>query len=97
MTKKRLLIIFCILILIVAIVVLNSTVFTLQKANVIFVTYDADTKATLYVDAPEKYAKLSSEKLIQKFKGKNLLFLSESELVDAISLEYPDLQVVADR
>lgn len=95
MTKKRLLIIFCILILIVAIVVLNSTVFTLQKANVIFVTYDADTKATLYVDAPEKYAKLSSEKLIQKFKGKNLLFLSESELVDAISLEYPDLQVIA--
>ena len=79
MTKKRLLIIFCILILIVAIVVLNSTVFTLQKANVVFVTYDADTKATLYVDAPEKYAKLSSEKLIQKFKGKNLLFLSESE------------------
>ena len=45
MTKKRLLIIFCILILIVAIVVLNSTVFTLQKANVVFVTYDADTKA----------------------------------------------------
>ena len=68
MTKKRLLIIFCILILIVAIVVLNSTVFTLQKANVVFVTYDADTKATLYVDAPEK---VPTRKNMQNFRLKN--------------------------
>lgn len=95
MTKKRLLILFCVLILVVVIVVLNSTVFTLQRANVIFVAYDADTESTLYVDANEKYEKLSAENLIEKFKGKNILFLSETEFAASIGFEYPDLKVVS--
>ena len=96
MTKKHLLILFCILFVVVVIIVLNSTVFTLQSAKVVFVSYD-DAGDTIYVDAPEKYATISAIDILSNLKGKNLFFLSSEKVIDQVHLACPDLKVVAMR
>lgn len=96
MTKKHLLILFCILFFVVVIIVLNSTVFTLQNAKAVFVSYDGEGE-TIYVDAPEKYATLSAMTLVENFEGKNLFFLSSSKIIEQVHLKCPDLKVVAIR
>ena len=54
--KKKLLIIFSVFLAIVILIVLGSTVFTLQKASLVFLHYDENTGETVYVDAPGKTA-----------------------------------------
>ena len=93
MTKRHILILFCILFVVVLVVVLNSTVFTLQQSKLVFVTYDDEGK-TIYVDAPEKYAQVSALSLIEEFKGKNIFFLSSAKIIQQVHETCPDLKVV---
>lgn len=96
MTKKHILILFCILFFVVVVIVLNSTVFTLQRSKMVFVAYGDDAE-TIYVDAPEKYATVSAIELVQDFKGKNIFFLSSSSIIEQVHRKCPDLKVVAVR
>ena len=93
MTKRHILILFCILFVVVLVVVLNSTVFTLQHSKLVFVTYDENGK-TIYVDAPEKYAQISAFSLVEDFAGKNIFFLSSTAIIKQVHKKCPDLQVV---
>jgi len=96
MTRKHILILFCILFVVVVIVVLNSTVFTLQQSKMVFVTTD-DAGETLFIDAPEKYSAISAMSFLEDFKGKNILFLSSAAIAEQIHEKCPDLEVVAVR
>ncbi len=94
MAKNRLLVIFTVLIVLVVFVVLGSTVFTLQKAELYFVAYDAKTQKTVYVDAPENYSDINVSSLIADAKGKSIFFYPASKLISKIQTAYPYLRVV---
>lgn len=86
--KKRLLVIFSILIVVAIIVVLGSTVFTLQTAEILLYSEEGNQILdTSGVDATE---------LISDFKGKNIFFLPESEIIDSIhsKQEYSSWKVI---
>ena len=91
--KKKLLIIFSVFLAIVILIVLGSTVFTLQKASLVFLHYDENTGETVYVDAPERYSDLTGEKLIEDFKGKSIFFLSGKKLISQTESNYPYIKV----
>lgn len=91
--KKKLLIIFSIFLVIVLLIVLGSTVFTLQKASLVFLRYDESSGETLYADAPEIYSDLTGEKLIADFKGKSIFFLSGKKFISQTESRYPYLKV----
>lgn len=74
--KKRLIIIFIALAVIVLIIVLNSTVFTVQNAEISFYTQEGSLTVSP--------AGVNANELITDFVGKNIFFLSEDELIDAL-------------
>jgi len=74
--KKRLLVIFSILIVVAIIVVLGSTVFTLQTAEILL--YDEEGSQILDTSG------VDASELISDFKGKNIFFLPESEIIESI-------------
>jgi hypothetical protein len=94
MAKKRMLVIFALLLIVAIAVVLTGAVFTLQKAKLFFVAYEAESESTVYIDAPQEYNTLNADSLIKDFKGKSVFFLSTKSLKKSIHKQYPYLQVV---
>ncbi len=94
MAKKRMLVIFAVLLILAIAVVLTGTVFTLQKAKLFFVMYEEDSQSTVYIDAPPQYNSITTDSLIKDFKGKSVFFLSTKSLIKSIHEQYPTLRVV---
>lgn len=87
--KKRLIAFFTLLLIAAVIVILNSTVFTLQNAEVRFHNEDGSWSS----DPPENF---NSGGLIEDFLGRNIFFLSKSDLIASIESkeEYSNYYVV---
>lgn len=74
--KKRLTIIFIALAFVVLIIVLNSTVFTVQNAEVNYYSQNGELVTTP--------SGISANTLIEEFTGKNIFFLNEDKVIDAL-------------
>lgn len=87
--KKRLIAFFTLLLIAAVIVILNSTVFTLQNAEVYFHNEDGSWSSEM----PEGF---NSGGLIEDYLGHNILFLSKSKLIASIEdkEEYSEYYVV---
>ncbi len=86
--KKRLIAIFTVLLIVAVVVILNSAVFTLQKAEIYFYNEEGNL-----AQAPSG---LSSAALIEDYLGHNIFFLSEKDLIASIEAkaQYSDYYVV---
>lgn len=86
--KKRLLVIFSIFIVVVILIIICSTVFTVQRAEIYFHNEDGQLVAGDATIIPSE--------IIEGQKGKSIVFLSESELINSIQSnpKYSDWYVV---
>lgn len=90
MKTKRLVIIFSVLTILVLIIVLGSTIFTVQKAEFVF-----KNELNQNIPVPDRFANLSATQLIESVTGKSIFFVSESKLIETIEKKYPYLNVLS--
>lgn len=90
MKTKRLVIIFSVLTALVLVIVLGSTVFTIQKAELVF-----KNELNENIEVPDRFSNLSASQLIGSVLGKSIFFVSEKNLIETIEKQFPYLNIIA--
>ncbi len=90
MKQKRIAIIFIIFAAVVLLIVLGSTVFTVQNVRVIFL----NEEGTSEIATPDRFRDLDVPALVSEYTGKSIFFLSKERMARVVEKQQPYLKIV---